>query len=62
MFHHVMGYADNQLIASKDCCKVKGHNSMTVRGRSTKPLLIMAILITHKQARGTDILSLHSSH
>ena len=36
--------------------------SMTVRGRRTQPLLMMAIQITHKQERGTDILSLHGSH
>ena len=27
---------------------------MTVRGRRTQPLLMMAIQITHKQERGTD--------
>ena len=31
---------------------------MTVRGGRTQPLLMMAIQITHKQERGTDILSL----
>ena len=30
---------------------------MTVRGRRTQPLLTMAIQITHKHERGTDILS-----
>ena len=34
---------------------------MTVRGRRTQPLPIMAIQITHKNERGTDILSLHVS-
>ena len=29
---------------------------MTVRGHRTQPLLMMAIQITHKQERGTDIL------
>ena len=44
-----MGWADNQLIATKDSCKDKGCNSMTVRGGRTQPLLMMAIQITHKQ-------------
>ena len=52
-----MGWADNQLIATSDCCEVKGGNSMTVRGHRTQPLLMMAIQITHKQEGGTDILS-----
>ena len=57
-----MGYADNQLIATRDSCEVKGSNSMTVRGRKTQPLLTMAIQITNKQEKDTDILSLHGSH
>ena len=28
-----IGWAGNQLIATRDCCEVKGRNSMTVRGR-----------------------------
>ena len=31
---------------------------MTVRGRRTQLLLMMAIQITHKQEKGTEILSL----
>ena len=62
VFHHVNVLTDNQLIATIGCCEVKGRNSMTVRGRRTQPLLMMAIQITHKQERGTDILSLHGSH
>ena len=50
-----MGWADNQLIATGHCCEVKGRNTMTIRGRRTQPLLMMAIQITHKQERGTDI-------
>ena len=57
-----MGWADNELITTGDSCKVKSCNSMTVRGGRTEPLLMMAIRITHKQERGTNILSLHCSH
>ena len=59
VFHHMEGWADNQLIATRDCCEVKDRNSVTVHGRRTQPLLTMAIQITHKQERGTNILSLH---
>ena len=34
---------------------------MTVRGRRTQPLLMMAIQITHKEEMGSQILSLHDS-
>ena len=44
-----MGWADNQLIATRDCCGVKGRNSITVRGRRTQPLLMMAINSNHPQ-------------
>ena len=50
-----MGWADNQLITTRDCCEVKCRNYMTVRGRRTQSLLMMAIQITHEQERGTDI-------
>ena len=43
-------------------CDVKGCNSMTVLGRINKPLLMVAIQITHKHERGMEILSLHGSH
>ena len=51
-----MGWADNQLIATGDSCEAKGCSSMTVRGRKTQPLLLMAIQITHKQERGSESL------
>ena len=51
MFHRVHGLGVKG-------CEVKGCNSMTVRGRRTQPLLMMALQITHKQERGTGILSL----
>ena len=57
-----MGWADNQLITTRDSCEVKGNNSMMVRGGRTQPILTMAIQITHIQERGMDILSLHGSH
>ena len=42
-----MGWTDNQLIANRDSCEVKGCNSTTVRGGRTQPPL-MAIQITNK--------------
>ena len=55
-------WADNQLIATGHSCEVKGCNTITVRGRRTHPLLIMAIQITLKQERSLHIFCLHGSH
>ena len=57
-----MGWADNQLIATGDILEVKSCNSMTVHFGRTQPLLMMTIQITHKQERGTNILSLRGSY
>ena len=62
VFHHVHGLADNQLIATLDSCEVKGYNYIAVRGGRTQTLLTIAIQISHKQERDTDILSMHGSH
>ena len=56
---------DNQLIATRHSCEVKRCNAMIIGGYRTQPLLMMAIhhiKVTHKQERGTHILSLHGSH
>ena len=55
-----MGRADNQLVATRHSCEVKGYNTMTICGCRTQPLMMMAIQITNKQERGTHIFSLHS--
>ena len=44
------------------CCEMNGCNTMTICGCRTQPHLLIAIQITHKQERGTHILSLHSSY
>ena len=49
-----MGWADNQLIATRHRCEVKDYNTMTFRGCRTHPLLMIAIKITHKKERGTE--------
>ena len=46
------GRADNQLIATRHSCEVKGCSTIMVCGRRTQPLLMMAIQITHKQESG----------
>ena len=38
-----MGWADSQLMATRDSCEVKRCNSITVRGCRTQPHLMMAI-------------------
>ena len=57
-----MSWAIIKQIEAGDSCEVKGCNSMKFRGHRTQPLLMMAIQITYKKERGTDILSLHGSH
>ena len=52
-----MGRADNQLVATRLICEVKGCNTVTICGCHGQPLLMMAIQITHKQERGTHFLS-----
>ena len=56
-----IGRANNRLITIIYIREVKGWNTMTIRDHKTQPFIMMAIQITHKQAFGKHILSLHGS-
>ena len=62
VFHYVVGRADSQLIAIRHSCEGKGCNTLTIRRCRIQRLLMMTIQITHKQEKGTHILSQYSSH
>ena len=46
-----MGWAYNQLIATRHSCEVKGCNTISIRGGWAQPLPMMAIQIVHKSER-----------